>query len=162
MNDSSINPYEPPSTESQIGIDIQGQLPEQSIEQIRRRVSRPGMALMIMGSIASVFPAVNIVYFTYHLLTQGLDFGLKQYNPIIPAILVNVVFFMICLLFSIGGAKMAFLESYPLARVAALLACIPIITPFIIIGIPFGIWGLILLNDPRVKAAYESVARDKR
>jgi hypothetical protein len=57
---------------------------------------------------------------------------------------------------------MAFLESYPLARVAALLACIPIITPFIIIGIPFGIWGLILLNDPRVKAAYESVARDKR
>ncbi|MFN4905316.1 MAG: hypothetical protein ACK5EO_16350 [Planctomycetota bacterium] len=162
MNDSSINPYEPPSTESQIGIDIQGQLPEQSIEQIRRRVSRPGMALMIMGSIASVFPAVNIVYFTYHLLTQGLDFGLKQYNPIIPAILVNGVFFMIWLLISIGGAKMAFLESYPLARVAALLACIPIITPFIIIGIPFGIWGLILLNDPRVKAAYESVARDKR
>ncbi|MCE2798313.1 MAG: hypothetical protein LW724_02060 [Planctomycetaceae bacterium] len=162
MNDSSINPYEPPSTESQIGIDIQGQLPEQSIEQIRRRVSRPGMALMIMGSIASVFPAVNIVYFTYYLLTQGLDFGLKQYNPIIPAILVNGVFFMIWLLISIGGAKMAFLESYSLARVAALLACIPIITPFIIIGIPFGIWGLILLNDPRVKAAYESVARDKR
>jgi len=162
MNDSSINPYEPPSTASQIGIDIQGQLPEQSIEQIRRRVSRPGMALMIMGSIASVFPAVNIVYFTYYLLTQGLDFGLKQYNPIIPAILVNGVFFMIWLLISIGGAKMAFLESYSLARVAALLACIPIITPFIIIGIPFGIWGLILLNDPRVKAAYESVARDKR
>lgn len=162
MNDSSINPYEPPSTESQIGIDIQGQLQEQSIEQIRRRVSRPGMALMIMGSIASVFPAVNIVYFTYHLLTQGLDFGLKQYNPIIPPILVNGVFFMIWLLISIGGAKMAFLESYSLARVAALLACIPIITPFIIIGIPFGIWGLILLNDPRVKAAYESVARDKR
>jgi hypothetical protein len=162
MNDSSINPYEPPSTESQIGIDIQGQLPEQSIEQIRRRVSRPGMALMIMGSIASVFPAVKIISLTIFLLTQGLGLSSMISHPIIPEILVDGGFFICWLLISIGGAKMAFMESYPLARTAAALACVPLITPFIVIGIPFGIWGLILLKDPRVKAAFESVARNKR
>lgn len=31
--------------------------------------------------------------------------------------------------------------------------------PFVLWGIPFGIWALIVLRDPKVKAAFEAKAR---
>ncbi|MCY3006052.1 MAG: hypothetical protein NTV29_08740, partial [Planctomycetota bacterium] len=54
------NPYEPPVGE--FGQDIADEDIADS-EQIRRRVSRPGTALLIMGSIYSVFPAIYSVGF---------------------------------------------------------------------------------------------------
>jgi hypothetical protein len=55
---------------------------------------------------------------------------------------------------------MAFMESYRLARWGAILACIPIITPFLIWGLPFGIWALIVLEDPRVTKAFDAIKKE--
>ncbi len=55
---------------------------------------------------------------------------------------------------SIGAAKLGFLESYRMARVGSILACVPFLTPFIWLGIPFGIWALRLLADPKVRGAF--------
>lgn len=149
MNDTSVNPYEPPAIDSQIGIEPK----EQSIEQIRRRVSRPGTALLIMGSIAAVFPAIAIVGWLFNLLYIG-------FNAVVASnLLVSLLFFACSVMISIGGGKMASMESYRLARLGAILACIPFVTPFIFLGIPFGIWALVLLNDPQVKAAFEAMSK---
>jgi len=149
MSDPSINPYEPPSIDSQIGIEPK----EQSIEQIRRRVSRPGTALLIMGSIAAVFPAIAIVGWLFNLLYIG-------FNAVVASnLLVSLLFFACSVMISIGGGKMASMESYRLARLGAILACIPFVTPFIFLGIPFGIWALVLLYDPQVKAAFEAMSK---
>lgn len=149
MSDPSINPYEPPSIDSQIGIEPK----EQSIEQIRRRVSRPGTALLIMGSIAAVFPAIAIVGWLFNLLYIG-------FNAVVASnLLVSLLFFACSVMISIGGGKMASMESYRLARLGAILACIPFVTPFIFLGIPFGIWALVLLYDPEVKAAFEAMSK---
>lgn len=149
MSAPSINPYEPPSIDSQIGIEPK----EQSIEQIRRRVSRPGTALLIMGSIAAVFPAIAIVGWLFNLLYIG-------FNAVVASnLLVSLLFFACSVMISIGGGKMASMESYRLARLGAILACIPFVTPFIFLGIPFGIWALVLLYDPEVKAAFEAMSK---
>jgi hypothetical protein len=149
MSDPSINPYEPPSIDSQIGIEPK----EQSIEQIRRRVSRPGTALLIMGSIAAVFPGIAIVGWLFNLLYIG-------FNAVVASnLLVSLLFFACSVMISIGGGKMASMESYRLARLGAILACIPFVTPFIFLGIPFGIWALVLLYDPEVKAAFEAMSK---
>lgn len=149
MSDPSINPYEPPSIDSQIGIEPK----EQSIEQIRRRVSRPGTALLIMGSIAAVFPAIAIVGWLFNLLYIG-------FNAVVASnLLVSLLFFACSVMISIGGGKMASMESYRMARLGAILACIPFVTPFIFLGIPFGIWALVLLYDPEVKAAFEAMSK---
>lgn len=149
MSDPSINPYEPPSIDSQIGIEPK----EQSIEQIRRRVSRPGTALLIMGSIAAVFPAISIVGWLFNLLYIG-------FNAVVASnLLVSLLFFACSVMISIGGGKMASMECYRLARLGAILACIPFVSPFIFLGIPFGIWALVLLYDPEVKAAFEAMSK---
>lgn len=63
---------------------------------------------------------------------------------------------------AVGAAKMGFLESRRLGLVGAWLACIPFATPFLIVGIPFGIWSLRLMQAPDVQAAFETVAKERR
>jgi hypothetical protein len=148
MSDPNINPYEPPSVDSQLGPESR----EQTIEQIRRRVARPGTALLIMGSIAAVFPGIAIVGYIFVLL--------NRWDPIVVSqLLASVCFFACSVAISIGGGKMAAMESYRMARLGAILACIPFISPFGFLGIPFGIWALVLLNAPEVKAAYGEMAK---
>jgi hypothetical protein len=100
-----------------------------------------------MGSIYSVFPAIYLVEV---LLVHGI---------LVEEFLVVAAFFFTGILIAVGGAKMAFMESYSMARIGAALACIPLISPFVVWGIPFGIWALIVLNDPKVKAAFEAKAQ---
>jgi hypothetical protein len=46
------------------------------------------------------------------------------------------------------------LQSYGLAMTASIVAMIPCISPCCILGLPFGIWALVILNRPEVKAAF--------
>jgi hypothetical protein len=41
--------------------------------------------------------------------------------------------------------------SYGAAMTGAIIACVPCCSPCCFIGIPFGIWALIVLNDPVVQ-----------
>lgn len=139
------NPYEPPVGE--YGPTLADPDLEDEEQMIRRRVSRPGTALLIMGSTYSVFPSIYLVRF---LLVNGVP---------VEEFLVVAAFFFSSIAIAVGGAKMAFMESYSIARIGAVLACIPPISPFVGWGIPFGIWALIVLSDPKVKAAFEAKAR---
>lgn len=55
-----------------------------------------------------------------------------------------------------GGLKMKNLQSYPLAIAASIIAIIPCFGSCCCTGIPVGIWSLIVLNKPEVKAAFRS------
>ena len=56
-----------------------------------------------------------------------------------------------------GGLKMKQLESWGLALTASILAIIPC-NMCCMFSIAIGIWSLIVLNDPSVKAAFRSEA----
>jgi ABC-type spermidine/putrescine transport system permease subunit II len=43
---------------------------------------------------------------------------------------------------------------YRTSKIAAILACIPIVSPMIWFGIPFGIWALLVLRQPAVRRAF--------
>jgi hypothetical protein len=46
------------------------------------------------------------------------------------------------------------LRSYGFAFAAAILAMIPCLTPCCVLGLPFGIWALVVLNKPEVKSQF--------
>jgi hypothetical protein len=46
------------------------------------------------------------------------------------------------------------LEKLPIARTAAIISLIPVCSGCYVLGIPFGIWALIVLSRPEVKAAF--------
>lgn len=52
-------------------------------------------------------------------------------------------------------SRMQMLQSYGIALTGAILSVIPCVgSPCCALGIPFGIWALVVLNDPAVKAAF--------
>lgn len=53
-----------------------------------------------------------------------------------------------------GSLKMMKLESYGLAMTASILAMIPCVSPCCILGLPFGIWSLVVLMNAEVKSAF--------
>jgi hypothetical protein len=48
------------------------------------------------------------------------------------------------------------MTSHSAAMTAAIISCIPICSPCLVLGIPFGIWALVVLNKPEVKKAFLS------
>lgn len=53
-----------------------------------------------------------------------------------------------------GAVRMLGGKSYKFAKTSAILAIIPFISCCFIIGIPFGIWALMVLSKPEVKAFF--------
>lgn len=134
------NPYAPPTSQAALVVD--------SRDAIKARVARPATALLVMASIHSVFVAIYLV-----TATLVVAFGGAEPQEFIGLIAGSLQFAGLILI-AIGAAKLGFLESFRLARIASILACIPLVTPFVILGIPFGIWALWLLADPDVQAAF--------
>jgi len=53
-----------------------------------------------------------------------------------------------------GAMKMKKLESYGLAMAASIIAMIPCFSPCCVLGLPIGIWALVVLMKPEVKSAF--------
>jgi len=54
----------------------------------------------------------------------------------------------------LGALKMKKLESREWSMASAIMAMIPCISPCCIVGVPIGIWALVVLNKPEVKNAF--------
>jgi hypothetical protein len=53
-----------------------------------------------------------------------------------------------------GALKMQKLSNHGLAMAAAIVAMIPCFSPCCLLGLPFGIWALVVLNKPEVKSQF--------
>lgn len=138
------NPYAPPEADESPSI--------RARDVLKARVSRPATALIVMASIHSVFVAISLVSAAV-IIARGGDIN----GPVVVGLTILCLQFTCLILIAIGAAKLGFLESYRLARLGSWLACIPLITPFFFLGIPFGIWSLLLLADPTIRAAFPDV-----
>lgn len=62
---------------------------------------------------------------------------------------------LVLLLLLLGGVQMLRLSSRGLSYTAAVLAMIPCVTSYVcLLGLPFGIWAIVVLGHPDVKAAF--------
>jgi hypothetical protein len=64
------------------------------------------------------------------------------------------------LLAVLGGLKMRRLRGYGWGMAASVVSLIPLVTGCCCTGIPFGVWGLVVLLNEEVKAAFAATARE--
>jgi len=57
-----------------------------------------------------------------------------------------------------GALKMNKLESHGWAMTASILALVPCVSPCCLVGLPIGIWALVVLSKPEVKAAFQQTS----
>jgi type IV secretory pathway protease TraF len=109
-------------------------------------------ALLILGRIASLVNGPEREF-----TNDARRVGYLTASIFIP--LVSVISIIAAPLIIYGGIQMLKARRYSLALLAAILALIPLSSLCCIPSIPIGIWALIVLRNPEVKAAFESRQR---
>jgi len=123
------------------------------------QVSGPAIGLLITGIIGGIFSLASFFSISigtglstlwwegfpdrYEELWEGA-FGIGG-----SLVAVAVAAFIIY-----AALKMRELSQYGMALAASVLAMIPCMSPCCIIGLPIGIWSLIVLSKPEIKAAF--------
>ena len=125
------------------------------------RVQIPAVGMIVAAGIDALFTAVlaTLSALDMSMIGPWMRQG-EKYTTVAEGgflIVLCVAGLMIDAVIVIGASKMMKLEFYSFAVAAALLSIIPCLSsPCIILGMPFGIWALVVLMDPKVKASFFS------
>lgn len=146
--------------------------PEPDFNASRARAAQdlsvPAILMMVMAGLTFLYSLVSMVMPTSSaqlenffsnpdIPQQWKDFVTWLLSPMgrvvatLPGLVLNG-------LVAFGGWKMKTLQSYGLAMTAAILCCIPCCGPCSCLSLVPGIWSVILLNKPHVKAAFHQTA----
>ncbi len=153
-----INPYQSPTpfaTSPGAGAQPAGEVDR---EYARSRVSAPATWLVVTGALGLPAQAFGIA--VNFLQVGGLDLGGGPQDPAFLVfftgfgLLMAALGIVLSIVVIVGALRMMRLENYGLSIAAAVIAMAPGLSPCCLLGLPFGIWALVVLCDGRVKAAF--------
>ena len=123
------------------------------------RVQIPAVGMIVAAGIDALFAVVLAILSALDIslvdpwMRQGEKYAAVAEGGFL--IVLCVAGLIIDAVIVIGASKMMKLESYSFAVAAALLSIIPCLSsPCIILGMPFGLWALLVLMDPSVKVGF--------
>jgi hypothetical protein len=126
------------------------------------KVKGPAIALMVVAIFFLLLGAASLI-----LSLAGVAIGASRStgNPDIDrmmtmmqggvGVLSNAIGLFVSGFILFAATKMKKLENYGMVLTATILVMVPCISPCCFIGLPFGIWALVVLNQPDVKGAFE-------
>lgn len=127
------------------------------------QVNGPAIGLMVVAILGFLAQATSLVWrLGFSALTASqaegpfggtsgpLAFLYSATFAVVSAILGTAVGILILL----GAVKMKKLENYGLAMTASIIAMIPCFSPCCLLGLPLGIWAVVVLSKPEVKSAF--------
>jgi hypothetical protein len=124
----------------------------------RQQVEGPAIGLMvtaILGFVAQALQFIlNIFGLTEGLRGAGPDAAFSFLTGTI-GLVFGVIGVAIGVLILVGAVKMKKLESHSWSMAASILALAPCISPCCIVGLPIGIWSLVVLSKPEVSDAFK-------
>ena len=112
-------------------------------------------ALGFIGCIAGI--GLNVVGITAGALEGEAAPEVPQWATMMSGgfgIVQSILGLVLSVVIVMGALKMKKLESYTFAIIATIIAMVPCISPCCIVGLPIGIWALVVLNKPEVKGAF--------
>lgn len=128
---------------------------------IKKALKAPAIALIVAGAINGSLGFLTLVGGLFRLVTGfeslptneaeriGFVFGtLISYGIAIVTLLAAPVILY-------GGVKMLNGQSYGLVKTSAVLSILPLTSCCFLIGIPIGIWVLVVLRKPGVRDFFE-------
>ncbi len=127
-------------------------------DQVKGRVLAPAIALIVVGVVGLVVSLFNFGFsFTDPVIDpnapefiQGLQAGAT--GPVVAV--VQGIFCLVNLFLIGGGIQMSRIRTRGIALAASILAMINFGTCCCLVGLPVGIWSVVILLQPEVKAAF--------
>ncbi len=138
------------------------QKPVQVVVDPAAQVSGPSIGLLVTGIIGGVF-SIIVLFMSFlgtslsSLMADRFDEFDDRYVELYEGaagIASSLIGILVAAFIIYAALKMKELTQYGLCMAASILAMIPCISPCCIIGLPIGIWCLIVLTKPEVKTAF--------
>jgi hypothetical protein len=127
----------------------------------RAAVQGPGIALIVLGVLVLIGQALYLVYTLFIAgvgaigAASGDPDGIGAIMGGVVGMILTVVWMLLSGIIIFGGVKMKNMQSYGLAMAAAIIVMLPCTVGWCcLLGLPIGIWALIVLMKPEVKAAF--------
>lgn len=132
----------------------------------RNQVSGPSVGLLVTGIIGAIFSLGGLISLGIGTgITSLAGFG-SDWMDEIPynieelwegtfAMGSSLVGLLVAGFIIYAALKMKDLEQWGLAVAASILAMIPCISPCCVVGLPIGIWCLVVLTRPEVKNTFQ-------
>ena len=135
------------------------------MNDVRKRLQLPASGLIIVGAL-NALSGFLLILGRLASMVQGRERVITDEATRL-GYMTAIIFFPLVSLISIiaapviiyGAIQMLSARRYSIAMLAAVLALIPLSSICCIPGIPVGIWALVVLRDPEVKASFESFQR---
>jgi hypothetical protein len=128
----------------------------------RARLHYPVIGLILVGTI-NILSGLLVILGTVTNLAKGPTRQVVE-NPdrllgyqawIVTSTLCALVTIIVSPFIIYGALQMLGARKYSMAKLAAVLSLIPCTSICCVLGIPAGIWGLVVLKKPEVKAAFD-------
>lgn len=149
------NPYQPVSTPSVM-----------SNQQVMHKLKAPGISLIVVGATGGLLMIILLglswlgAAMQPELATPPAEMPQAEKSGYVLGYygaLVAPVFNILPQAFVVfAGISMLRRSSLGMARFGSILAVIPCLSPYCLLGIPFGLWSLVVLSDPDIAAGFES------
>src|SRR5262245_3078770 len=122
---------------------------------IRAKVQGPAIGIMVTGWISVALVVLNLAvtaYAVYQISTMR-GAGVRVNWPLVAGrVIGSLIGLAIAILVIRAGSNMRSLRDRRSAMTASILCMLP--CTFCITGLPFGIWSLVVLNNPDVQRAF--------
>lgn len=128
-----------------------------------QKLKVPGVALLITGILNAGFGLIALVSGAFRLSGLGPPESIptnenERLGFIIGTVLgygIAGVSLLLAPLVIIGALKMMRGKSYGLGMSAAIIATLPVTSCCFLLGIPAGVWAIIVLRNPEVKGFFK-------
>jgi len=131
-------------------------------DAVKNKVVPPAIFLIVVGVIGVVVTAFNAIFALTSAppeIPPDAPECLKQMQQgsvgVFPAV-IQSIFVLVNLLIIVGAAQMLTFKSRTMGIVSSIAAMVNLGACCCILGIPAGIWSLIVLMNPEVKRAFET------
>jgi len=123
------------------------------------QVSSPSVGLLVTGVVGGILSLLGLILnaigtSVIPFMKDNLDERYMELYEGAAGIVSSFIGIVVAVFIIYAALKMKELSQYGLCMAASILAMIPCISPCCIIGLPIGIWCLVVLTKPEVKAAF--------
>ncbi len=127
-----------------------------------QKINGPAIGLMVTGGLGIVSNLFSVVIHLVRTVPPPTPAGLPpeftrwfelMNGPVGLALALITMIIGVFVLF--GGYKMQRLQGRVLAMVTAIVAIVPCFSPCCVLGIPMGIWALVVLAKPEVRSQFD-------
>lgn len=125
------------------------------------KLKAPAIGLIVAGVLNAVsglyLLASTLIQFSAGVLDRNFSQDSERigfYIGFWGTAALGILGFLVAPIIIYGAIQMMRGRSFGLSRTAAILAVIPLTSCCFVIGIPFGIWALVVLSQPDVKALF--------